>query len=119
MGFFSKLFGKKTSQHPEDDFEVTITDDFVRVEHPKRKTEEIFWKDINEIKFINTDTGPFTPDVWLALIGNNSGCLIPQGTEGYEKVYDIVSKYEGFDYENVIKSMSSTDNEQFLLWTRK
>lgn len=118
MGFFSRLFGKKTSQNPEDDFEITITDVFVRVKHPKRKTEEILWKDINEIKFINTDTGPFTPDVWLALIGDTGGCLIPQGTEGFEKVYDIVSKYEGFDYENVIKSMSSTDSEQFLLWTR-
>lgn len=119
MGFFSKLFGKKSAQNPEDDFVVTITDDFVRVEHPNRKTEEIFWKDINEIRFINTDGGPFTIDVWLALIGDNNGCLIPQGTKGCEQVYDIVSKYEGFDFENVIKSMSCADNEQFLLWKRK
>ena len=119
MGFFSKLFGQKKSQNPEDDFVITITDEIVRVEHPYRKTEEILWKDINEIRFINTDTGPFTPDVWLALIGDKSGCLLPQGSKGCEKVYDIVSKYEGFDFENVIKSMSSTDNEQFLLWTRK
>lgn len=116
MGFFSKLFGKKSSQNPEDDF--TITDDFVRVEHPNRKTEEIFWKDINEIRFINTDGGPFTMDIWLALIGDNSGCLVPQETKGCEKVYDIVSKYDGFDFENVVKSMSST-NQQFLLWKRK
>lgn len=119
MGFFSNLFGKKSSQNPEDDFIVTITDDFVRVEHPSRKTEEVYWKDIKEIRFINTDTGPFTPDVWLALIGNNGGCLIPQGAKGCDKVYDIVSKYDGFDYENVIKSMSSAGNEQFLLWTKK
>ena len=118
MRFFGKLFGKKTPHYPEDDFIVTVTDDFVRVEHPSRKTEEIFWKDINEIKFINTDEGPFTIDVWLALIGSNSGCLIPHGAKGCEMVYDIVSKYEGFDYENVINSMSSTDNEQFLLWKR-
>lgn len=119
MGFFSKLLGKKISRNPEDDFTVTITDSFVRVEHPNRKTEEIFWEDINEIKFINTDGGPFTIDIWLALIGNNSGCLIPQGTQGCKKVYDIVSKYDGFDFENVIKSMSSANNEQFLLWKRE
>ena len=119
MGFFSKLFGKKSAKNPEEDFVVTITDDFVRVEHPNRRTEEIFWKEINEIRFINTDGGPFTIDVWLALIGENSGCLIPQGTKGCEQVYDIVSKYEGFDFENALKSMSCTDNEQFLLWKRK
>ena len=119
MNFFNKLFGKKTPKNPEDDFIVTITDDYVRVEHPTRKTEEIFWKDINEIRYINTDGGPFTIDIWLALIGDNSGCLIPQGTKECEKVYDIVSKYEDFDFENVIKSMSSTNNEQFLLWKRK
>lgn len=76
------------------------------------------WKDINEIRFVNTDTGPFTPDVWLALIGENSGCLIPQGNTGFEKVYDIVSKYEGFDFENVIKSMTCSENQQFLVWKR-
>jgi hypothetical protein len=119
MGFFSKLFGQKKSQNPEDDFVITITDEIIRVEHPNRKTEEIFWKDINEIRFINTDGGPFTIDVWLALIGESSGCLIPQGTKGCEQVYDIVSKYDGFDFENVIKSMSCSDNEQFLLWKRK
>jgi hypothetical protein len=119
MGFFSKLFGEKKSQNPEGDFMITITDEIVRVEHPNRKTEEILWKDINEIRFINTVGGPFTIDVWLALIGDSSGCIVPQGTKGCEQVYDIVSKYDGFDFESVIKSMSSTDNEQFLLWTRK
>ena len=47
MGFFSKLFGEKSAKNPEDDYVVTITDDFVRVEHPNRKTEEIFWKNKN------------------------------------------------------------------------
>jgi len=119
MGFFNNLFLKEKSKNTEDDFIVTITDNYVRVEHPNRKTEEICWNDIIEIRFINTNTGPFAPDIWLALIGSSSGCLIPQGAKGCDKIYDIVSKYDGFDFENVIKSMSSSDNEQFLLWTRK
>ena len=109
----------KISQNPEDDFIVTIPDNSVKVAHPSRKTEEIDWKDINEIRFINTDTGPFAPDVWLALLGEDNGCLIPHGAKGCSQVYDIVSKYEGFDYENVIKSMSCSENEQFVIWKRK
>jgi hypothetical protein len=113
------IFGKSKPKNPEDDFKVTITVELVRVEHPQRKTEQILWNDINEIKLINTDAGPFAPDVWLTLIGGTSGCLIPQGSNGYDTVYDIVSKYENFDYGNVIKSMSCSDNAEFHLWTRK
>lgn len=118
MKLFNKLFRKTKQKNPEDEFIVTITDELVRVEHPKRKTEMIQWNDINEIRFINTDTVPFTPDVWLALIGEKSGCLIPQCSKGCEEVYNIVSKYEGFDFEKVIKSMSCAENQQFLLWKR-
>ena len=119
MGLFDNLFGKSKPKNPEDDFKVTITDELIRVEHPQRKTEQILWNDIKEIKLINTDAGPFAPDVWLTLLGDESGCLIPQGAKGYDTIYDIVSKYENFDFENVIKSMSCSDNAEFHLWTRK
>ncbi len=119
MGLFDKLFGKTKPKNPEDDFIITITDDLIKIEHPLRKTEQILWNEIKVIKLINTDAGPLAPDVWLALFGDNSGCLIPQGAKGYEEVYDIVSKYENFDFEMVIQSMSCAVNEEFLLWTRK
>ena len=118
MGILEKIFGKPKPKNPEDNFIVTITDESIRVEHPERETEEILWNDIEEIKLINTDAGPFAPDVWLALFGNNSGCLIPQGAKGFEAVYDIISKYENFNFENFISSMSCTDNEEFLLWKK-
>jgi len=119
MGIFSNLFGKPKSRNPEDDFIITITHEWVRVEHPQRKTEQILWKDINEIKLLNTDSGPFLPDVWLVLMGEDSGCLIPQGAKGFDDVYNIVSKYEKFNFENVINSMSCTEDAQFLLWKRE
>lgn len=122
MGLFEKLFKKKEPEKPwipEEDYTVTITETCIRVEHPERKTEQILWNNIQEIKFINTDEGPWFPDVWLVLLGKEDGCLIPQGAKGYEKVYDIVSKYEGFNFENVLNSMRCTDNAEFLLWTKK
>ena len=98
---------------------MTITDKFIRVEHPRRKTEQVLWENIQQIKLINTDQGPWSPDVWLALLGNEDGCLIPQGAKGYNEVYDIVSKYEGFNFDNVIKSMACACNNEFDLWTKK
>lgn len=118
MGFFRKLFGKESVQNGEEGFIVNITDESVSVAGPNRQTEEIFWKDITEIRFINTNDGPYDIDVWLALIGDDSGCLIPHGIQACEKVYDIVSQYDGFDFDNVIQSMSFTGNGEFLLWKR-
>jgi hypothetical protein len=115
MKIFDKILGKP--HQPEDDYMVTITDKSIMVEHPKRETESIKWDDINIILIVNTDQGPWAPDVWLTLIGNKSRCSIPQGAKGFEEVYDIVSKYNGFNFENFIKSMSCTDNAEFLLWT--
>ena len=105
--------------HPEEEFIVTITDDSVVVSHPLRDTESIRWHDIQQIKLINTDDGPFAPDVWLALIGESSHCVIPQGAPGYNEVYDRVSAYPGFNFDNVIASMQCVDNAEFILWEKK
>jgi hypothetical protein len=122
MGFWKSIFKteKKTEKHqqPEDYYKVEITDLDIKVTHPKRPVEIIQWNEIEEIKLINTDEGPFLPDVWLVLIGNGKGCSIPQGSKGWEDVYDIVSKYKEFNFENVIKSASCTENQTFELWKK-
>ena len=117
MGLFAKIFGKKLQ--PEDYFIVTITDELVKVEHPERVTESVRWKDVHTILLINTDQGPVFPDVWLTLVDDNNRCMIPQGSKGFEELYEIVSKYEGFNFDNFIKSMSSTDNAEFVLWKKE
>lgn len=55
------------------------------------------------IKILNTDQGPWLPDVWLVLIGKDDGCMIPYGAKGFDEIYDIVSKYNGFNFENFDK----------------
>ena len=123
--FFKNLFNKAGNLFEskktflEDYFNVIITEDYIQVEHLNKKTEQIYWKNINHIMLINTDEGPWLPDVWLAILGDVEGCVIPQGAKGYDEVYQIVSKYKGFDLENVIKSMQCTDNAEFELWSKK
>lgn len=120
MGIWRKIFGKvnQNKKQPEDLYEVEITDNLVRVIHPSRPVEQIEWAEIEEIKIVNTDEGPFLPDVWLVLIGNGKGCSIPQNSEGWNKVYDVVSNYDGFNFENVMASAFCTENKTFDLWKR-
>jgi hypothetical protein len=122
MGFWSNLYGSKKVAdkplQPEDLYKVEITVSQIKVTHPKRADEIIQWNEIQEIQLVNTDEGPFLPDVWMLLSGNGKGCSIPQGSKGWDDVYEIVSKYEGFNFENVIKSASCTDNQIFELWKK-
>lgn len=125
MGFFNRFFKKRelTTQgkpkQPEDHYEVKITDNLVRVEHPNKEPEEILWVDIETITLVNTTEGPWLPDIWLALEGNGAGCHIPHGSKGFDEVFEIISKYEGFNFENFEKSMTCTDNMHFPIWAKQ
>lgn len=122
MRFWKKIFGdnkkNENKKQIEDYYQVELTEKTIIVTHPIRPTEQIDWNDIEEIKLANTDEGPFLTDVWLLLMGNGKRCSIPQGSEGWDKVYNIVSKYDEFNFENVIKSASCTGNQIFKLWKK-
>jgi hypothetical protein len=118
MGIFGKLFSK-SALNPEDEFITTINDEFVKVEPPSGETCQIKWHDIKQIKLINTDEGPLTEDIWLILSGSNSTVAIPHGARGFNQVFDIISKYDGFDFDAFTNSMTSTENAEFILWTKK
>lgn len=120
MGFLSKLFKpKQPKKTPEQEYLITLTEEYVKVEHPSRETEQINLADINEIGIVTTDEGPYLPDVWMVLMGEKSGCSLPQGAPKFDDVYDIVSKFEGFDYDEVINAMGSADNASFTIWKKE
>ena|SRR3569833_2032726 len=117
MGLFNQIFGKK--KQPEDYYHVIITPESVTVRYLDHADESVLWGDIKSITLNNTDQGPSAPDIWLVLRDENGGCKIPQGCKGFEEVYEIVSKYEGFNFDNFIISMSTTENAEFLLWSKQ
>ncbi len=119
MGLFDLFHIKKEKPiQPEDHYRVAIADECVEVTYPGGQKDKLNWNDIQEIQMINTDEGPFLPDVFLILISEKEKCMIPQGAKGFDEVYEIVSKYENFNFENFIKSMQCTDNAVFVLWEK-
>lgn len=115
---FSQLFSK-SGLNPEDEFITTLTDEFIKVEPPFGKTCEIRWKDLIQIKLINTDEGPFIQDIWLILSGASDTVAIPHGIKDFDLIFEIISKYEGFDFDAFTQSMTSTENAEYILWTKK
>ena len=116
MDLLDEILNRQLIEQIDSGFTVTVTEEFVKVEHTYRDSELVRWEEIQEVKFINTDKGPLLADVWLVLAAKNATCFIPQGVEGFEQVYNRVSKFKGFNFSNVIASMTTTDNAIFHLW---
>ena len=119
MNIWDKIWELFTDKTPETFYKVIITNELVSVEHPKHGITKIKWNQITRINLINLDIGPAGIDIWMSLIGEDEVCLIPHGHAGFEKVYEIVSKYKNFNFENFINSMGCTDNVEFLLWEKE
>jgi len=118
MGIFDKLFNIIRVK-PEDYFKVTLTDKWLSVENPKHAVEIVKWNDIHTIQMVNSLEGPWSPNLWLMIIGKHGHCRIPRDATGFNSVYEVISKYKGFDFENFNKSLTSSGNVTFLLWSNE
>ena len=104
--------------YPEDDFIITLTDESIEIIRPDGRKQAVRWDDVQTISVVTTDEGPFAPDIWFVLQGKGDACMFPQGAPKSDEAYERISQFNGFDFEALIKSMSSTENAQFLLWKR-
>jgi hypothetical protein len=82
--------------------------------------ERIRWDDVDEIRIITTEDGPYAEDVFFAIVdGNQKGCLVPHDAAVRFKLLErLQSRFNGLDDEAVIKAMGSTSNANFLIWKR-
>jgi hypothetical protein len=82
------------------------------------KEETLQWSDLEEVALITTNEGPFADDVYWALSGATSGCLVPSEANGAEALLAHLQNLPGFMNEVVILAMSSTENAKFVCWRK-
>lgn len=100
---------------PGGPYTVIINDEGIACEHPRRKREYIRWDQVNEIRLVTTDEGPFLPDMWYLFIGESSGCSVPSEAKDFDRLWDEFEKrFQGFNYEAILEA--GTDNNQKTLW---
>jgi hypothetical protein len=110
---------KLTRHYSGDEYSVSITNEGVTIARYEWPADSVLWKDVRVIMLVNTYEGPWLHDIWLTLISEHSRCMIPHGSKGFDEVYKVVSKYEGFDFDNFYRSLRCPNNAEFLLWTKK
>jgi hypothetical protein len=99
-------------------YRVLVTQDEVACEHPKRPRESIRWEDVIRIWYVTTSEGPWHPDQWLLLEGENGGCSFPTEATGFDRMSDEFKlRFPGFNYEPLIRG--GTDDARYLCWERQ
>lgn len=105
---------------PENEAETIEIDDVGVARTVGSINERILWDDVDEIRIITTDGGPYAEDVFFAIVdGNQKGCLVPHDAAVRLKLLErLQARFNGLNDEAVIKAMGSTSNATFLIWKR-
>lgn len=85
-------------------------------EHPEGTIESIGWDDLRRVEVVTTDQGPFLPDSFWVLTGNETQCTIAQGANGESSLLERLQTLSGFDNDVLISAIGSTSNARFLCW---
>jgi hypothetical protein len=98
--------------------DVTFDDTSVRRVSPEGGVEEVMWSDLVEVRIVTTADGPLTEDVYWMLEGSDgTGVAVGQSSTADDLV-DRLQALPGFDNEQMILAMGSTDEAEFVCWRR-
>jgi hypothetical protein len=103
---------------PESRYRVTIGTSEIAVESPDGRIERIAVADLQDIRILTNDSGPWGADVWWWLSGSGGRCAFPGGAAGDDAMLRFVQSLPGFDNEAFIAAMGSTGNAEFVCWPR-
>lgn len=99
-------------------FVVEMDEEWIRCHRPEGKTEQVRLSDLQAVIIETTDQGPAICDVFWILVGNGSGCVIPQDAINGKELLDRLQELPEFDNKKVIEAMGSSENARFLCWKR-
>jgi hypothetical protein len=115
-------------KHPENyaneasaksQFIVRLSESRVECERPDGEVEAVCWDDLQQVELLNTDEGPWLPDVFWVLHGTHGGCVIPWGATGGSELMERLQRLPDFDNAVILDGAASTRNETRVCWTRK
>lgn len=123
--FLSLFFGvgnglSNDTLYPESEFCVEVGDDEIVCLMPDGECEVVSINELQMFEIITNDSGPFAPDVFWVLSTTRGKCVIPHGSSGDSQLLDWAEEsLRGFDNEQFIQAMGSTDNNSFLIWSKQ
>ena len=98
---------------------VQIDDEGVAVE-TKRGIERVAWDEIQQVRILTTDSGPWSEDVYfLPESGVNKGCAVPHAAAVRTGLLDeLHARLKGVRDDKVIEAMGCASNNSFMIWQK-
>jgi hypothetical protein len=108
----------KGTLFPESHFVVTADAGHIRVVDPAGHERSTPWSSIERLLIRTTDEGPLLPDVfWIVEPIEEQAFIFPGGATGEDEfLHTAQAHLAGFRNDQVIAAMSSTSNQEFLVW---
>lgn len=98
--------------------EIVVTAEGVSRQIAADKVESVRWDDLIEVRILTTDDGPRREDVFFVLAGtHDTGVVVPQG-DLPASLLERLQQLPAFDNTKLIEAMGSTENAEFVCWTR-
>lgn len=121
ISVFRKHRVSKTSSYPESiqGLNIAFDSEIIWSDLSDGNKSVIAWHELNEIKIVTTDEGPFRDDVFWVLQAEDVCICFPIGVEGEQEFLERVQELVGFDNTALINSMSSAHNQEFKCWHKQ
>ena len=106
--------------YPETLWVVTLSNERITVTDPDKEMLSVALSNLSAVAIETNDSGPWGADLWWLLFGPDRAlaCTFPQGATGEQSAIDYLVTLPGFDHEEMIKAMSSTNNATFAVWEK-
>ena len=98
---------------------VETTAGAVRMLHADGRTEELPWRDLDEVHLVVSADGPTGGEACVVMIANGTerGCAVPVGLLDEMLVYQLLM-LPGFDIEAMSQAMSADRDVSVQLWAQ-
>ena len=120
VGLISWFRKRLKGLHPEQLWTVVADGEGIRATDQTGATMSVSDAELSSVVIETNDSGPWGADVWWFLFGPDGklACAFPQGASGEKEAIDRLIALPGFDHEELIRAMGSTDNAVFPVWKR-
>jgi hypothetical protein len=97
---------------------VQVNDEGVTVETQKG-IERVSWNEIERVRILTTDSGPWTEDVFFLLeAAADKGCAVPHDAAVRTKLLEALQSRLGVRDDKVIEAMGCASNNSFTIWEK-
>jgi hypothetical protein len=96
-------------------YEVELTSNEVICRRSDGEFESVSWSDLKAVSAYGAHLEGYT----LLLNGMASGCAVPDGAVGIDKLLKRMNSLPGFDFEAITAAAMSENREEHLCWERE